>query len=346
MPTDYYELLGIDRNANAKEIKKSYRKLAMQYHPDRNPSAEAEAKFKELSEAYEVLSNEEKRSIYDRYGHEGLKGHGGHGGMNPEDLFGSIFGDLFGFGGGGRRGRTRTPRGSDLRFDIQIDLADCLTKHEKEILVPYDKECEACNGTGAHKGTSLKTCTTCHGHGQVTMDHGILRMTQTCPTCQGTGKVIKKACKVCNGTGRENDERKIKVTIPAGITHGSKLRVKGKGEPAPPGGEPGDLYIVVHVQKHEFLQREDENLLKEFKVDMITACLGGDLTTEGIDGMVDVQIPSGTQPDDLIRIRGEGMPRINSRHRGDLFLQVVVEIPKQLSQAQKEHLQAYRSVEN
>lgn len=344
MPADYYELLGVDRNADAKEIKKSYRKLAMQYHPDRNPSAEAEAKFKELSEAYEVLSDDDKKGIYDRYGHEGLKGHGGRGGVNPEDLFSSIFGDFFGFGGG-RRGRTRTPRGSDLRFDIQIDLADCLHKHEKEITVPYEKDCGACNGTGAHSSSGLKTCSTCNGNGQVTLDHGILRMTQTCPTCHGKGKTIKKFCKKCKGDGKESDDRKIKITIPAGVSHGNKLRINGKGEAAPPGGEPGDLYIVIHVHKHEFLQREDENLLRELKIDMITACIGGDLEIDGIDGVVEVNIPAGTQPDELLRIRGEGMPKLNRNHRGDLFLQIVIEIPKKLSQSQKDHLLAYKNLE-
>ena len=341
MPADYYDLLGVSRSADAKEIKKAYRKLAMQYHPDRNPTAEAEAKFKELSEAYEVLSGD-KRSIYDQYGHEGLKGQAG-GFNNAEDIF-SMFGDLFGFGGGGGRRRTRTPRGSDYRFDIEVELEDCLERHEKEITVPYEKTCTPCDGSGAAPGSTPSTCSTCRGQGQVTIDHGILRMRQTCPSCQGQGQVIKKKCKRCKGSGKEPNEKKITLQIPAGVDHGMRLKLEGKGEPAPANGQPGDLFVVIHVADHAHFQREGQTLAREFKVDMITACLGGEIEVEGLDRTLTVKVPQGTQPEDTIRVPNEGVPKVNGSRRGDLYLQVVVEIPTQLNKIQRGHLEAFRGL--
>jgi molecular chaperone DnaJ len=345
MPADYYELLGVGRDADASAIKKKYRKLAMQYHPDRNDTPEAEAKFKELSEAYEVLSNPEKRQLYDRFGHEGLKGQMGGGGFGGfEDIFegfGDIFGDLF----GGRRGRRGPPRGDDLRIDIQVSLADCLQERERTIEVPYDLNCEPCDGTGAEDGKALEICKTCGGHGQVTMGSGIIRMTQTCGRCRGRGKMIKKTCKSCKGRGQRQEIKEIKLTIPAGIDHGNRLRLKGKGGVAPAQGVAGDLHVVVHVEDHESFKREGEHLACELKVDMITAALGGEIPLEGIDESIQVELPQGTQPDDVITLRGKGMPQLNSpSQRGNLYVQVTVEVPKGLSKAQREHLSAFREL--
>jgi molecular chaperone DnaJ len=345
MPADYYELLEVSRDADAKTIKKAYRKMAMQYHPDRNSAPEAEAKFKELSEAYEVLSDESKRSIYDQYGHEGLKNQGFDGFSGAEDLF-SMFGDLFGFGGGGRRGRSRTPRGSDFRYDIEVELKECLTRHEREVSIPYQKECSRCDGSGAARGSSPETCSTCGGYGQVTMGQGIIRMTQTCPTCRGEGKVIKRPCKACKGSGKEPDHKSITLTIPEGVDHGMKLKLTGKGEKAPAGGIAGDLYVVVHIKDHDRFQRDGQHLVCELDVNMIDACLGHTISLEGVDGReLEIEIPTGTQPDDVLQIKGEGMPRLNGGgRRGNLFVQVSVHVPKSLSKKQKKHLQAYRDL--
>ena len=350
MPADYYESLGVSKDADASTVKKAYRKLAMKYHPDRNDTPEAEAKFKEISEAYEVLSDDEKRSIYDRFGHDGLKGQMGGGGFSSaEDIFSQIFDGFFGgggFGGGGGGGgrRTRRPKGSDYQIEEEITLASCLHKQDREIVVPYEKECAQCDGSGAAPGTSPVRCSTCHGHGQVAIDHGIIRMAQTCPTCRGQGTIIKKRCKKCKGGGKVPDEQTVKVHIPAGVDSGMRLRVKGKGEPAPKGGDPGDLYVILRVEDHPTLQREGESLVTDLPIDMVTACLGGELMIDGIDGEVEVEVESGIQPDDVIKIRGEGMPQLNSSKRGDLFLRVVVQIPKELSEAQRDHLASFKDL--
>lgn len=344
MPADYYEVLGVEQNASASDLKKAYRKLAMKYHPDRNSEAGAEERFKEISEAYDILSDDQRRSIYDQYGHEGLQGHGGGGFSGAEDIFSSIFGDFFS-GFGSNRRRSRTPRGSDLMIEIEVDLKDCLKRQERELKIPYDKECGTCDGSGAAKGTRPQTCQMCHGQGQVTVGQGIIRMTQTCPTCRGRGQVIKKRCKSCKGSGKEQEEKTLKIHIPAGIEHGNRLRIAGKGEAAPPGGEPGDLHVRVYVQNTTGFQREGETLAREFKIDMLTACLGDELTLQGIDQELSVKIPSGTQPDDLIRIQGAGMSRLNKEGiRGDLILQISVEIPQKLSDEQRSHLEEFRKI--
>ena len=253
MPADYYETLGVSRDADASKLKKAYRKLAMQYHPDRNDTPEAEAKFKEVSEAYEVLSDDEKRQIYDRFGHEGLKGQMGGGGFyDAEDIFSQLFGGIF---SGGGRGRSRRPRGSDYQMEEEITLQECLREHDREIVVPYEADCENCDGSGAAPGSTPKRCKRCGGTGQITIDHQIIRVAQTCPTCRGQGFIITNPCRVCEGSGKTIDERKIKVHIPAGVDHGMRIRVKGKGEAAPAGGDPGDLYIVFRVADHPTLQQ-------------------------------------------------------------------------------------------
>ena len=345
MPADYYELLGVNKDASPEQLKKSYRKLAMRYHPDRNDSPEAEAKFKELSEAYEVLSDPQKRQVYDTYGHEGLKGQGGFGGGGFggfEDIFGDLFGDIF--GGGGRR-RRGPPRGDDLRMDLQVSLSDCLEEREHTLKVPYERPCEPCKGTGADKGEALTSCQTCGGHGQVRMGAGIISMTQTCPRCRGRGKIIKTKCKPCKGKGVQVEEKELSLTIPAGVDHGNRLRLKGKGGFAPQGGEAGDLHVVIHVEDHPTFRREGEHLARELKVDMITAALGAELELEGISGPVTLNIPAGTQPDEVITVRGEGMPALNRpKHRGNLYVQVSVEVPQSLSEAQREHLKAFQAL--
>lgn len=345
MPADYYETLGVSRDADSDELKKAYRKLAMACHPDRNPGPEAEARFKEVNEAYGVLSDPQKRQIYDRYGHEGLQGGGGGGGGGFggfEDLFGSVFGDIF--GGGRPKG---PPRGDDMRIDIEVSLADCLKRRERELEIPYPVDCGACSGSGAAKGTTPEVCSTCDGHGQVTVGHAFIRMAQTCPRCRGRGRTIKKPCGECRGKGQREERRPITVTIPAGIPHGAKLRVRGKGGPAPKGGEAGDLFVVVHVADHPTLHREDDHLVRELSVDMLTAALGDVLEVEGISGSVRVEVPAGTQPDDVIRIPGQGMPQLNQEERrGDLFLKVQVEVPRALSAAQRAHLEAFRGLKS
>jgi molecular chaperone DnaJ len=294
MPADYYDVLGVSRDADASTLKKSYRKLAMKYHPDRNDSKDAEAKFKEISEAYEVLSDAEKRQIYDQFGHEGLQGHGGAGGggfYNPEDLFSQIFEGIF--SGGGRR--SRRARGSDYQMEELITLRECLDAHDREIKVPYEKDCENCEGSGAAPGSEPITCRRCRGSGQVVIDHQIIRMAQTCPSCRGQGKTINKPCRPCGGKGRELDERTIKVSVPAGIDHGMKIRVRGKGEPAPTrDGDPGDLYIIFVLEDHPTLEREGDDLHTDLPIDLVTACLGGELTIEGLEGDVKVRVTPGT----------------------------------------------------
>ena len=341
MPKDYYESLGVSRDIDASGLKKAYRKLAMQYHPDRNDTPEAEEKFKEVSEAYEILSDDEKRSIYDQFGHDGLKGQMGGGGFHSaEDIFSQIFGDIF--GGGGRRSRSRRPRGSDYQIEEVITLVECLEEHEREIIVPYEKECSTCDGSGAAAGTSPMRCGTCQGQGQVAIDHGFLRMAHTCPTCQGAGTVIKKKCKKCKGQGKVPDKQKVKVHIPAGVDSGMRLRLRGKGEPAPAGGDPGDLYVVLRVEDHPSLQREGETLITEVSIDIATACLGGQVTIEGLEGEIDVEIEEGTQPDDVVQINGQGMPALNQSRRGDLLLRILVEVPTRLTRDQRAHLEAFR----
>jgi molecular chaperone DnaJ len=339
MPVDYYESLGVSRDVDAATLKKAYRKLAMKYHPDRNDSPEAEVKFKEISEAYEVISDAEKRQIYDRFGHDGLKGQMGGGFSSAEDIFSQIF-DGF-FGGGGRR-RTKRPRGSDYQIEESISLVSCLEDQDREIVVPYEKECGNCDGSGASPGTSVVRCSTCHGQGQVAIDHGIIRMAQTCPTCRGQGTMIKKPCKKCKGGGKVPDERKVKIHIPAGVDNGMRLRVKGKGEAAPSGGDPGDLYVVLRIEEHPTLQREGESLITDLPIDMVTACLGGELTVDGIEGEVTVTLDPGTQPDEVIKVKGEGMPGLNSNARGDLYLRMIVQIPNKLTKQQIIHLEAFK----
>ena len=346
MPADYYQLLEVPRDADDKALKKAYRALAMQYHPDRNPGdAKAEAKFKEVSEAYEVLSDPQKRRVYDQYGHDGLKsqGFGGFQGANVEDIFGhfgDLFGDLFGFGG---RGGQRPRRGSDLLVELTVDLASCLEQSQHMLEVPRDVTCSPCGGSGAAPGTQPETCRTCGGAGQVAMSRGFIAMHTTCPKCRGAGRSIAHPCKDCRGRGLQRQTRSVRVTVPAGIENGMRLRLNGQGEEGPKGSEPGDLYVQVTVEDHPRFERHGADLVAELGVSMVGACLGEKLSFEGLDGPVEVALQPGTQPETVLHIEGRGMPRLQRRGRGDLHLRVRVDIPTQLTKAERDYLVAFRA---
>ncbi|HEY8432022.1 MAG TPA: molecular chaperone DnaJ, partial [Sandaracinaceae bacterium] len=338
---DYYEVLGVDRSATPTELKKAYRKLALQYHPDRNPNdPTAEAKFKEISEAYSVLSDEEKRAIYDRYGHAGLEG----GGMQPgftsvEDIFshfGDIFGDLFGMGiggpFGGRRRRDAPVRGSDLKVGLRLTLEEAAFGCQKEVDVSYPAPCTACQGTGA-EGGKLDVCATCRGSGQVAYNRGAFMLSTTCPTCGGRGSVPKASCPVCKGSGEQHVERRVKVNIPAGIDDGQTLRLANQGQPGLRGGPPGHLFVVIEIAPHAHFKRDGFDLIYELKLSFPQAALGGELEvpTLGPGGPARVKVPAGVQPGDHLVVRGEGVPRLDGRGRGDLIALVQVDVPQKLS---------------
>lgn len=344
MPRDYYEVLGVERNATDKDIKRAYRKLAMEYHPDRNSAPDAEEKFKEASEAYEVLSDTQKRSLYDRAGFDGLRGAGfsGFSGMGVEDIFssfGDIFGDLFGFGARARRGGGGVQRGSDLRYDLTIDFEEAVFGTEKEITIDRHVACEACSGSGAAPGSKLVTCATCHGRGQVVHGQGLFLISTTCPACQGRGASHTDPCASCSGSGRTKARRSMKVRIPAGFDDGMSLRYAGEGEAGPRGGPPGDLYIAVSVRPHATLKRDGDDLIAELPISMVQAALGGEVTFQGVEGEEKLDIPSGTQPNEIITLRRKGVPRLRGNGRGDLHVVVKVEIPRSLTQRQRELLE-------
>ena len=338
---DFYTRLGVARDADTATLKAAYRRLAMQHHPDRNPGdAAAEATFKDISEAYGVLSDPQKRQMYDRFGAAGLSG-AGFG--NVDDIFShfsDIFGDILGFGRA--RAKARKPRGNHVRADISITLEECLTGVARELSIPRHSPCEPCGGDGAKPGTEPAECPTCQGRGQVAIGRGIIAMKTTCPRCRGKGKVIPEPCKICKGTGRKTVNERLTVKVPAGIDHGRKLKVPGKGEPGPPGAEAGDLYLVVHLAEHPRFERHRADILGEVSVGMAGAALGARVEVEGLDGMIDVDIAPGTQPGDLVRLGGRGLPHIDGTPgRGDLHLRVNVQIPRRLNPAQIEALTAF-----
>ncbi len=346
---DYYEVLGVSREASKDEIKDAYRKLAMQYHPDRNKAADAEDKFKEVSEAYAVLSDDQKRRQYDTLGHAGFDQR-----YTSEDIFrgadfetifrdiGFGFGDLFRtlFGGGFRQ---RSNRGQDLGYELEITLEEAATGTEKEIVVPRTEKCEVCNGSGAAPGTSPKTCHKCNGAGQVrnTRSNGFLTYVQVtpCPECRGKGKLIESPCEKCNGTGLTKKRRKIKVKIPAGIDEGYQLRLRGEGEMAPNGGQPGDLYVLVHIAQHESFIREGDDLWHVLIIGYPQAALGAEVSVPTLDGPAKVKIKPGTQAGETIRLKGKGMPRFRGYGKGDLLVRVGISVPEKLNAKQRSLLE-------
>jgi molecular chaperone DnaJ len=359
---DYYEVLEVTRTVTSEELKRSYRKLAVKYHPDKNPGDQtAEEKFKELSEAYDVLSDEQKRSAYDRYGHaafsQGGGGpRGGPGGFHdPFDIFREVFGASGGGGGGifeqffggaasARPDRDGKQRGSDLRYDMQVRLEEAAFGCDKEIEVSKLETCDVCNGSGAESGSRAVSCRDCGGRGQVISSRGFFQVSQTCPRCRGTGQVIERPCRKCSGEGRVEASSRIKLKIPAGIEDGSRLRSMRNGEAGLRGGPPGDLYVVVHIKEHEVFEREDNNLFCEVPVSFSTAALGGEATVPTLDGQAQLKIPAGTQSGTAFKLRSKGVPVLNSHSRGDLIVRVAVEVPTRLNAEQRKKLEEFAAL--
>jgi molecular chaperone DnaJ len=333
---DYYEILGVQKNASDQQIKSAYRKLALQHHPDRNQgNKEAEEHFKEAAEAYAILSDSEKRTRYDRFGHAGVSSQTG-GGFDPstfagfEDIFGGIFGDFF---GGGRQGGPG--RGSDLRYDLEITFEQSATGVETSIEIPRLETCDTCSGSGAAAGTKPTTCPQCHGRGQQRFQQGFFTVARTCSRCQGSGRVVAKPCSTCRGEGRTTKERKLTVKIPAGISDGQRLRISGEGEGGPHGGPPGDLYVFIEVAAHEFFRRDGNNLVCEVPLNFSTLALGGAIEVPTLDGHDTFKVPEGTQSGTVFKLRGKGMPDVSGRGRGDLFFTVQAVTPKKLNREQR-----------
>ncbi|MBZ0104511.1 MAG: molecular chaperone DnaJ [Sulfuricella denitrificans] len=341
---DYYEVLGVNRDASDDEIKKAYRKLAMKHHPDRNPdNPKAEEHFKEAKEAYEILSDSGKRGAYDQYGHAGVDpqaGMGGAGGAGMggfADAFGDIFGDIFG-GGGGRGGRSSVYRGADLRYNLEISLEDAARGAETKIRIPTMEKCETCNGSGAKPGTQPTTCTTCGGHGQVRMQQGFFSIQQTCPRCHGSGKMVQSPCGTCQGSGRVKQHKTLVVKIPSGVDEGDRIRLSGEGEDGVNGGPPGDLYVVIQIKAHGVFQRDHDDLHCEMPISFTVAALGGEIDIPTLDGHAKIKIPAETQSGKVFRLRGKGIKGVRSQHHGDLMCHVIVETPVSLTERQKELL--------
>jgi molecular chaperone DnaJ len=349
---DYYEVLGVARDAGDEQIKKAYRKLALKFHPDRNPGdKEAEENFKEASEAYEVLRDGEKRQIYDRFGHEGLAGTGFRGFTGFDDIFssfGDIFEDFFGFG---RRsgGRSRARQGANLRYDLELSLEEAFYGKEEEITFHKLVICKTCDGSGLTPGSEPQLCTTCQGRGQVIRSQGFFQISTTCPACQGQGRIITDPCRECTGQGKIRVQKKVTVKIPAGVDSGSQLRLRGEGEPGEYGGPPGDLFVVLFVRDHEFFSRDGDNLACRIPVSFVQAAIGDSLMIPvlGNEEGFELEIPKGTQPGEVIRVKGQGMPGLRKgRGRGDLFVEILVKIPRNLDQQQRELLEAFAETED
>jgi molecular chaperone DnaJ len=342
---DYYEVLGINRDAPEDEIKKAYRKLAMKWHPDRNPeNPKAEEHFKEAKEAYEILSDGSKRAAYDQFGHAGVDqaaaGAGAGFSGNFADAFGDIFSDIF----GGGRTRSSVYRGADLRYNLEISLEDAARGAETRIRIPTMEECATCHGSGAKTGTSPSTCPTCHGHGQVRMQQGFFSIQQTCPRCHGSGKIVVSPCATCSGAGRMKQHKTMSVKIPAGVDEGDRIRLSGEGEAGMNGGPPGDLYVVIHLKPHPVFNRDHNDLHCEMPISFTTAAVGGDIEIPTLDGYAKVKVPTGTQTGQMFRLRGKGIKGVRSTSHGDLICHVAVETPVNLTARQKELLAELESI--
>ncbi len=343
---DYYEVLGVSRNAPEAEIKKAYRRLAMKHHPDRNPDDKtAEASFKEAKEAYEVLTDAQKRAAYDQFGHAGIDpsmgagaagGSHGAGAGNFADIFGDVFGDIF---GGGRRGGPQVFRGADLRYNLELTLEEAVRGTEVQIRVPALRGCETCHGSGAKPGTSSTTCRTCGGHGQVRMQQGFFSIQQTCPNCRGSGKTVTDPCPACAGQGRIKQAKTLAIKVPAGVDEGDQVRLAGEGEAGERGGPPGDLYVQVRLKPHEIFQRDGDDLHCELPISLTVAALGGAVEIPTLDGRANIKIPPGTQSGKNFRLREKGVRNVRSSRTGDLYCHATIETPVNLSKRQKELLQ-------
>lgn len=346
MKTDYYETLSIERTASDGEIKAAYRKLAMQFHPDRNPNnPQAEERFKECSEAYQVLSDPDKRAAYDRYGHAGVNGAGGFpGGGNPfqgqgdlNDIFGDLFGEMFNMGGGNRRA-TRQQRGRDLKFDMKLEFEEAVFGIEREITIRRAGPCEDCRGTGSAAGKQPETCQQCGGRGQIRSQQGFFAVARTCPVCGGTGTIIRTPCPTCKGDSRVTREHKILVKVPAGVETGTRIRYAGEGEAGRFGGPAGDFYVVLEVKPHKFFERDGEDLHCVIPISFPQAALGTELELETLEGVETIKVPEGTQSGREIKLRGKGVPHLNSHGKGDLIVEVRVQTPSNLTRQQKDLL--------
>jgi molecular chaperone DnaJ len=356
MPTekrDYYEVLSVSRTATEEEVKRAYRKLAVKYHPDKNPDdAHAEEKFKELGEAYDVLMDTDKRAAYDRFGHAAFSQGMGRGGgfHDPFDIFREVFsgggGGIFEtfFGGGATTDREGRQRGSDLRYDMQITLEEAAFGVDKEIEVRKLDTCAKCAGAGAEPGSRTINCPACGGRGQVISSRGFFQVSQTCPRCRGVGQIIEKPCRACDGEGRAENTSRIKLKIPAGIADGSRLRSSGNGEAGIRGGPAGDLYVVIHIKEHPIFQREDDNLYCEVPVSFSLAALGGEIPVPTLEGKANLKVPAGTQSGQVFKLRGKGVANVNARDRGDLFARLLVEVPTRLNQEQRQKLEEFASL--
>ena len=345
---DYYEVLGVNRDASDDDIKKAYRKLAMKWHPDRNPdNPKAEERFKEAKEAYEILTDAQKRPVYDQFGHAGVDpstagaaGAGAAGFGNFADTFGDIFSDIF----GGGRGRSNVYRGADLRYNLEVSLEDAARGTETRIRIPAMEECATCKGSGAKPGTSPTSCPTCHGHGQVRMQQGFFSIQQTCPRCHGTGKIVASPCQTCGGAGRVKQHKTLAVKIPAGVDEGDRIRLSGEGEAGMNGGPSGDLYVVIHLKPHSVFTRDHNDLHCEMPISITTAALGGDIEIPTLDGYAKIKVPGATQTGQMFRLRGKGIKGVRSSGHGDLICHVSVETPVNLTSRQKELLQELEAI--
>ncbi len=345
---DYYEVLGVNRDASDEDIKKAYRKLAMKYHPDRNPdNPKAEEHFKEAKEAYETLSDGQKRAAYDQYGHAAFEaggGAGGFGGFGGAGAAGFDFSDIFGDIFGGGRGRSNVHRGADLRYNLEITLEEAARGTETQIRIPTMAECDTCHGSGAKPGTSPTTCSTCGGHGQVRMQQGFFSIQQTCPRCHGTGKTISSPCPSCHGAGRIKQHKTLSVKIPAGVDNDDRIRLAGEGEAGVNGGPTGDLYVVIQITPHQVFQRDHNDLHCEMPISFTIAALGGEIEIPTLDGSARIKIPAETQSGKTFRLRGKGIKGVRSSSYGDLHCHVVIETPVNLTDRQKELLREFEAI--